>query len=219
MIRELKHAGQLKITKNQTDLYNMTVKEIKEQEKKIAKLPATHQKSANAALQITKTYRDRYEDYQAAIKASDNLSALHETFSQSVKKGELSPLTVTEYEQLEKEILATETKIKNMATSRVRTLATEKYVNPIKNDVPAIDNILSRYTLLVQIDQKLTNQEQATEDWAELEKLEQQAPTLEAYELAEQFLQQWQETLKQAHSAGVPATDAESATVVEDSAA
>ena len=106
-----------------------------------------------------------------------------------------------------------------MATSRVRTLATEKYVNPIKNDEPAIHNILSRYTLLVQIDQKLTNQEHATEDWAELEKLEQQAPTLEAYELAEQFLQQWQETLKQAHSAGVPTTDAESATVVEDSAA
>ena len=195
------------------------LKKLKNRKQKIAKLPAAHQKSANAALQITKTYRDRYEDYQAAIKAGENLSALHETFSQSVKKGALSPLTVTEYEQLEKEILATETKIKNMATSRVRTLATEKYVNPINNDVPAIDNILSRYTLLVQIDQKLTNQEHATEDWAELEKLEQQAPTLEAYELAEQFLQQWQETLKQAHSAGVPATDAESATVVEDSAA
>ena len=69
--------------------------------------------------------------------------------------------TMKSYEQLEKEILTTETKIKNIATNRVRTLATKKYIDPIKNDVPAIDNILSRYTLLVQIDQKLTNKETA----------------------------------------------------------
>ena len=106
-----------------------------------------------------------------------------------------------------------------MATNRVRTLATEKYVEPVKNDITAIDNILARYTLLVQIDQKLTNKEDPVEDWAEFEKLKQQAPTLEAYELAEQFLLQWQEALQQAHSAGVPATDAEAATLEEDSAA
>ena len=119
---------------------------------------------------------------------------------------------------MEKEILTTETKIKNIATNRVRTLATKKYINPIKNDVPAIDNILSRYTLLVQIDQKLTNKEQPVEDWAELEKLEQQAPTNETFKQAEQFLQTWQETLKQAQTAeGEPtATEVESATVEED---
>ena len=70
----IKNESQLKITNAQTDLYNKTVKEIKKQEKIIAKLPASQQKSANAALKITKTYRDRYEDYQAAIKAGDSLA-------------------------------------------------------------------------------------------------------------------------------------------------
>lgn len=215
----IKNESQLKITKSQTDLYNKTVNEIKKQEKVIAKLPASHQKSANTALKVTKNYRDHYEDYQAAIKAGDSLANSHKAFVQSVQAGELSPTTVKAYEQLEKEITTAEAKIKNMATNRVCTLAIEKYIEPVKNDIKRIDNILARYTLLVMIDQKLTNQEDPVEDWVEFEKLKQQAPTLEAYELAEQFLLQWQEALQQAHSAGIPATDAEAATPEEDSAA
>ncbi len=215
----IKNESQLKVTNAQTTLYNTTVKEIKVKEKEIAKLPATYQKSANAALNITRTYRDRYADYQAAVKAGDNLTALYKKFIQSVQTGEISPTTVNSYEQLEKEILPTETKIKNIATNRVRTLATKKYINPIKDDITTIENILSRYTLLVQIDQKLTNNEQAVEDWAELEKLVQQAPTNETFKQAEQFLQTWQESLKQAQTAEGEPTEVESATVEEDSAA
>ena len=218
----IKNESQIKITEAQTTLYNKIVKEINAKEKEIKKLPVKYQNSANTALKITKTYRDRYEDYQDAVKAGDNLSALYEKFIQSVNTGEISPSTVKSYEQLEKEILTTETKIKNIATNRVRTLATKKYIDPIKNDVPAIDNILSRYTLLVQIDQKLTNKEQPIDDWAELEKLEQQAPTNETFKPAVQFLQKWQETLKQAQTAeGEPTEvpEVESATAEEDHAA
>lgn len=215
----IKNESQLKITKAQTNLYNETVKEIKRQEKNIAKLPADQQQSANAWLKTSKTYRDRYEDYQAAIKAGDTLADSHKAFVTSVQAGELSASTVKDYAQLEKEIDAVEVKIKNMATNKVRTLATEKYLQPVKNDIAAIDNILARYQLLVMIDQKITNKEDPVEDWTEFEKLKQQAPTHEAYELAEQFLLQWQESLQQAHSAEIPATEEDAANPEADSAA
>lgn len=211
--------SQLKITQAQTDLYTKTINEIKMQEKIIAKLPAKYQKSANAVLNITKTYRDRYANYQAAIKAGDNLTAAYEALFQAIKTGELNPATVKAYDQLEKEILTTEIKIKNIATDRVSTLATKKYLIPVRSDMQAMDNILSRYTILAQIDQKLTNNEQPVEEWAELEKLEQQALTHEAFKLAEQFLQNWKETLKQAQTAGVLPKEVDSTTITEESAA
>lgn len=211
--------SQLKITQAQTDLYTKTINEIKMQEKIIAKLPAKYQKSANAVLNITKTYRDRYANYQAAIKAGDNLTATYEALFQAIKTGELNPTTVKAYDQLEKEILTTEIKIKNIATNRVSTLATKKYLIPVKRDMQAMDNILSRYTILAQIDQKLTNNEQPIEEWAELDKLEQQAPMHEAFKLAEQFLQNWKETLKQAQTAGVLPKEVDSTTITEESAA
>lgn len=211
--------SQLKITQAQTDLYTETINEIKKQEKIIAKLPAKYQKSANSVLNITKTYRDRYANYQAAIKAGDSLSATYEALFQTIKTGELNPATVKAYDQLEKEILTTEIKIKNIATNRVSTLATKKYLIPVKSDMQAMDNILSRYTILAQIDRKLANNEQPVEEWAELEKLEQQAPTHEAFKLAEQFLQNWKETLKQAQTAGVLPKEVEPATIADESAA
>ena len=217
----IKNGSNLKITKAQTDLYNQTIQEIKKQEKSIAQLPATYPKAANAALKVTKTYRDRYTSYQAAVRAGEQLSATHATFIRSITTEELNSSTVQAYEQLEKEILTTEAKLKNITSTRIRTLAIEKYIQPVKNDVPAIDNILSRYTVLAELDQKLAHAEHSVteEEWAVLEQLEQQAPTNKTYEPAEQFLQKWKDSLKQAQSAEAPAQELESNTLEEDRAA
>ncbi len=202
----IKKTSDLKVTDAQMKLYNETVQEIKKQEKAIAKLPAKYQKSANAALQITKTYRDRFANYRAAVTVGEHLSKSHKALVQSVKSGKLSESTIQAYNQLEKEITTTKAKIKNMATTRVRTLATEKYINPVQKDALAIENILSRYTLLTQIDEKITKNEQpvTSEEWAELEKLEQAASTNQLFKLAEQFLQQWKEELVAASSVEEP---------------
>ena len=202
----IKKTSDLKVTNAQLKLYNETVAEIKKQEKAIAKLPAKYQKAPNAALKITKTYRDYYAKYRAAVTAGENLSKSHKALVQSVQSGKLSESTVQAYSELEKEITTTKTKIENMATTRVRTLATEKYINPVQKDVPAIENILSRYTLLTQIDEKITKNEQpvTAEEWAELEKLEQGAPTNQLFKLTEQFLQEWKEALIAASSVEEP---------------
>ena len=60
--------------------------------------------------------------------------------------------------------------------------------------MPAIDNIVSRYKVLVEIEKKINQKEldAALKDWIELEKLNQQIVTNHPFNQTEQFLQTWQ---------------------------
>lgn len=199
----------IKITKAQTTLYNQVKKEITKQEQNIAQLPIKYQKSAKLALQTTKTYRDCYTYYQAAITAGESLASTNQKLISILSNGTIDTSTISHYDKVKKAIVTVQTKIKTISSKKVRTLATKKYITSIEKDMPAIDNIISRYKVLVEIEKKVTQKEfnAALKDWIELEKLNQQVVTNHPFNKIEQFLQTWQATLKQALPIITPANE------------
>ena len=190
----------LRITNAQTTLYNKTKQEITKQEKAIAKLPKAYQTSANASLRITKLYRDRYLTYQTAVKAGEGLADTHEELINALTKGTLNTKTNSLFTTWKKSKNTTETKISKMYSKKVRTLAQKKYIAPVEKDLPAVTNLMARYTLLTTIDKQADNKEYEAvkEQLVKLEQLNQQATAKEKFKQAEAFLEQWQSEIEQA---------------------
>ena len=91
----------IKITKAQTTLYNQVKKEITKQEQNIAQLPAKYQESAKLVLQTTKTYRDHYAYYQAAVTAGENLASTNQKLISILSNGTIDTSTISNYDKVQ----------------------------------------------------------------------------------------------------------------------
>lgn len=196
----IKKTSQLKITSAQTTLYNQVKKEITKREQEIKKLPTKYQTAAKAALATTKMYRDRYNAYQTVVTTGEQLISTHTQLTNILSSGSLDASTVDAYDDIKKAKSTVKTNIKQMYNAKVRTLATTKYITSIEKETLAIESILARYQVLVDIDKQITEKEYDTAKnlLLTLEQLNEQAVTNDAFEQTEHFLQTWQTTLGQA---------------------
>lgn len=154
----IKSQSKLKVTSAHLSLYNQTKKEIKKQEKAIAKLPAKYRTKPNAALKTTTSYHDYSLAYMNAIQAGDDLMKTNKKLTDYLTAGKLNSTTFASYEKLIKQTTTTESKIKKMFAKDVQKLAKAKYVTPAKSSKKDIGYDLARYELLVEMEEQLSEE-------------------------------------------------------------
>ncbi|MGE7603936.1 M14 family zinc carboxypeptidase [Peribacillus sp. NPDC097675] len=152
---DIKSQSKLKVTSAHKSLYDKTNKEIKKQEKAIAKLPAGYRTKPNAALKTTKSYRDNSLAYLNAIQAGDDLAKVNKKLTDYAIAGTLNNSTLTTYEKVSKKITTAESQIKKMESNKVQKLAIAKYVAPATKSKKDIGYELARYELLVEMEEQL----------------------------------------------------------------
>lgn len=156
---DIKSQSKLKVTSAHLSLYNKTNKEIKKQEKAIAKLPAKYRTKPNAALKTTKSYRDNSLAFMNAIQAGDDLIQTNKKLADHLTAGKLNSTTFTTYDKLVKQTSTTENKIKKMFSKSVQKLATLKYVTPAKTNKKNADYDIARYELLLDMEEQVDNEQ------------------------------------------------------------
>ncbi|MFJ7676747.1 M14 family zinc carboxypeptidase [Peribacillus sp. NPDC097198] len=156
---DIKSQSKLKVTSAHLSLYNKTNKEIKKQEKAIAKLPAKYRTKPNAALKTTKSYRDNSLAFMNAIHAGDDLIQTNKKLADHLTAGKLNSTTFTTYDKLVKQTSTTENKIKKMFSKSVQKLATLKYVTPAKTNKKNADYDIARYELLLDMEEQVDNEQ------------------------------------------------------------
>ncbi|MFJ7832559.1 M14 family zinc carboxypeptidase [Peribacillus sp. NPDC097284] len=156
---DIKSQSKLKVTSAHLSLYNKTNKEIKKQEKAIAKLPAKYRTKPNAALKTTKSYRDNSLAFMNAIQAGDDLIQTNKKLAYHLTAGKLNSTTFTTYDKLVKQTSTTENKIKKMFSKSVQKLATLKYVTPAKTNKKNADYDIARYELLLDMEEQVDNEQ------------------------------------------------------------
>lgn len=154
----IKSQSKLKVTSAHLSLYNQTKKEIKKQEKAIAKLPAKYRTKPNAALKTIKSYRDYSLAYMNVIQAGDDLMKTNKKLTDYLTAGKLNSTTFASYDKLIKQTTTTESKIKNMFAKDVQKLAKAKYVTPANSSKKDIGYDLARYELLVEMEEQLSEE-------------------------------------------------------------
>ena len=156
---DIKTQSKLKVTSAHKSLYDKTSKEIKKQEKAIAKLPAKYRSKPNAALKTTKSYRDNSLAFMNAIQAGDDLSSTNKKLTEYLTAGKLNNTTFTTYDKLVKQTATTESKVKKMYSKNVQKLATAKYITPAKTNKKNTDYDIARYELLLDMEEQLENEQ------------------------------------------------------------
>ncbi|MGE7660276.1 M14 family zinc carboxypeptidase [Peribacillus sp. NPDC097197] len=156
---DIKSQSKLKVTSAHLSLYNKMNKEIKKQEKAIAKLPAKYRTKPNAALKTTKSYRDNSLAFMNAIHAGDDLIQTNKKLADHLTAGKLNSTTFTTYDKLVKQTSTTENKIKKMFSKSVQKLATLKYVTPAKTNKKNADYDIARYELLLDMEEQVNNEQ------------------------------------------------------------
>ncbi|MGE7778629.1 M14 family zinc carboxypeptidase [Peribacillus sp. NPDC097264] len=151
--------SKLKVSRAHLSLYNKTNKEIKKQEKAIAKLPAKYRTKPNAALKTTKSYRDNSLAFMKAIQAGDDLIKTNKKLKDYLTAGKLNSATFTTYDKLVKQTITTENKIKIMFSKSVQKLATLKYVTPSRTNKKNTDYDIARYELLLDMEEQVDNRQ------------------------------------------------------------
>lgn len=195
----IKSENHLNITAKQLSLYNKTVSEIKTKEKAIAKLPKNYQKSANASLSTVKAHRDRFSAYQKALISGDKLLSLHKTLLTDIQTGKLTLSTINKHSSFNKQLKTVKVRINRMYGKEVQRLATSKYITKTMVNSQAINNIMTRYELLIATEVLLEqgNFEEVTSNLEKITVLTNEAETYEvSFAHSEAFLQVYREKIE-----------------------
>ncbi|PLT36031.1 peptidase M14 [Bacillus sp. V5-8f] len=153
---KVKTVNHLVIETAHQDLYNKVSNEVKKNEAAMTKLPSKYRSRPTTALTTAKLHRDRSIAFINAVKEGDKLNASNKTLTGYFARGTLNEATVAHYQNFVKTIPAVTSKVAKMYGTSVKNLATAKYLNPANLSRDNFKFEISRYQLIVQMEQQLT---------------------------------------------------------------
>ncbi|RSD21128.1 M14 family zinc carboxypeptidase [Mesobacillus subterraneus] len=153
----IKTQSNLKIDKNLPSLYNSVTKEAKTLRKQIAVLPAKNQKKLSGYFDKVNYYTKNSKLFMDGIQSGENLLAANKQLDYALTIGKIDSSLINKHKSLANSKSKTEKVIKNMNRQRVRSLATSKYILPVRYSLENTQLDIDRYTLSLSIEELIQN--------------------------------------------------------------
>jgi g-D-glutamyl-meso-diaminopimelate peptidase len=176
----IKKQSDLKIDKNMKTLYNSVKKEANALNNIASVLPAKNKARLSSYFAKINYYTTNTRRYMDGIYAGEKLLSGSKQLDLAFTEGKLDTITINQQKALVKSIDNTEQIVKKMNRKRVRSLATSKYLIPVKYSVANTQLEIDRYTLSLSIEDLIKNgkTEEASSSLKKLEELEQKSMSL-----------------------------------------
>ena len=161
-------------------LYNSVKKEANALNNNASVLPAKNKARLSSYFAKINYYTTNTRRYMDGIYAGEKLLSGSKLLDLAFTEGKLDTITINQQKALAKSIDNTEQIVKKMNRKRVRSLATSKYLIPVKYSVENTQLEIDRYTLSLSIEDLIKNgkTEEASSSLKKLEDLEQKSMSL-----------------------------------------